>query len=297
MQQNLLTEIRRFFLHGSVLSRLIGINLAVFLILSLVRVIFFLFSLGRAGDMLSGWLAVPSHLPEVLSKPWTLISYMFLHFELLHLFFNMVVLYVGGRLFSDFIGKERLTPTYLIGGLFGALFYILSFNIFPAFSDVVSHSVALGASASVLAIFIAIAVYMPDFRLPLLIIGSVRLKYIALFFVIIDIISIDKGNPGGHLAHLGGALWGFLYAKALKSGKDPARGLQSWLRAIANLFKRKPVMRVRHTGRPLSDEKYNAARAMDRKKMDDILDKISQFGYDSLTAEEKQFLFRMGDKS
>lgn len=196
-------------------------------------------------------------------------------------------------MFSDFIGSDRLTVTYLLGGLTGALFYIVSFNIFPVFREVVDLSVAIGASASVLAIFIAIAVYMPNYQLPLLLFGRVRLKYIAIVFVIIDLISIDKGNPGGHLAHLGGAFWGFVYATMLKKGKDPALVLSFFLGKLLSPFRKKPKFTVHYSKeRPIDDDEYNRQRAEKQKRIDGILDKISKSGYDSLTKEEKELLFK-----
>ncbi len=297
MQQSILSEIKQFFVRGSVLARLIGINVAVFVLINLLRVFFFLWNIDGAGDALTHWLGVSSNLHVILHRPWTLLTYMFLHLDFFHILFNMVVLYVGGRLFSDFIGADRLTATYLIGGLAGAVFYIVSFNIFPAFRDVVAYAVALGASASVLAIFIAIAVYMPNYQLPLLLLGRIRLKYIALFFVVLDVISIDKGNPGGHLAHLGGALWGFIYASLLKAGKDPALVIGFYLGKVGKLFSRKPRFTVEYTrDRPVTDEEYNDQRAEHQKRIDKILDKISRSGYESLTKEEKEILFRMGGK-
>ncbi len=297
MQTSLWSEIRQFFFKGSALARLVGINLLVFVGISLVRVVLYLFNQGEAGEAISHWLGISSNVHVILHRPWTLFTYMFLHFDLLHVLFNMVVLYVGGRLFSDFIGQGRLVPTYLFGGLAGGIVYVVSFNVFPAFEQVVSHAVAIGASASVLAIFIAIAVYMPNYQLPLLLLGRVRLKYIALFFVVMDLISIDKGNPGGHLAHLGGALWGFAYASLLKKGRDPARLAGLWMDALIRVFSRRPRLRVEYQrDRPVTDEEFNDRRAEDREKMNAILDKISQRGYDSLSKQEKQFLFKMGDK-
>ncbi len=297
MQQSIFQEIKNFFVRGSVLARLIGVNVAVFVFINLIRVIFFLWNMDGAGDALTHWLGISSNVHVVLHRPWTLFTYMFLHLEFFHILFNMVVLYVGGRLFSDFIGPDRLTATYILGGLAGALFYIASFNIFPVFEEVAPFAVAIGASASVLAIFIAIAVYMPDYQLPLLLLGRIRLKYIAIFFVVLDIISIDQGNPGGHLAHLGGAAWGATYASLLKAGKDPALVIGFYLGKIGRLFQKRPRMRVEYTSkRPVTDEEYNKKRAEDRQRLDKILDKISQSGYDSLTREEKELLFKMGDK-
>lgn len=297
MQNSFLHEIRTFFSRGSVLSRLIGINVLIFIVLSLIRVIFYLWNVDNTGRIMSEWLGVSSNLHVVLHRPWTLISYMFLHFDFLHILFNMIVLYVGGRLFTDFIGADRLTVTYLLGGLTGALFYIASFNVFPAFSEVVAYSVAIGASASVLAIFIAVAAYMPNYHLPLLLFGRIKLKYIAIFFVVLDVLSIDKGNPGGHLAHLGGALWGYIYARLLIKGKDPALVLSFYLGKITRLFSKKPRFRVEYTReRPVDDVEYNRQRAEKQEKIDIILDKISKSGYESLTKEEKELLFKAGNK-
>lgn len=297
MQNSFLQEIKRFFVRGSVLSRLIGINVLIFIILNVIRVFFFLWNIDGTGRIMSEWLGVSSNIHVVLHRPWTLFTYMFLHFDFLHILFNMIVLYVGGRLFSDFIGADRLTATYLIGGLFGAVFYIASFNIFPVFQEVVSISLAIGASASVLAIFIAIAVYMPEYQLPLLLFGRIKLKYIAIFFVVLDVISIDKGNPGGHLAHLGGALWGFIYATLLKKGKDPALVIGFYLEKLARIFKKKPTFTVEYTReRPVDDDEYNRQRVEHQQRIDHILDKISKSGYDSLTREEKELLFKMGNK-
>ncbi len=297
MQTSLFQEIRNFFARGSVLARLIGINVAIFVAANLIRVFFFLWNVEGAAEAMSEWLGISSNVHVVLHRPWTLITYMFLHFDFLHILFNMIVLYVGGRLFSDFIGQDRLTATYLLGGLAGALFYIVSFNVFPVFEEVVAFSLAIGASASVLAIFIAIATYMPNYQLPLLLFGRIRLKYIAIFFVVLDLISIDHGNPGGHLAHLGGALWGYTYARLLRSGRDPAMVLGFYLEKLVRVFRKKPAMRVEYTReRYVSDEEYNKQRAERQKKIDHILDKISKHGYDSLTREEKQLLFKMGDK-
>lgn len=280
---------------GSVLSRLIMINLGVFILVNFVRLIFFLWNIQGAGEVMTNWLGVSSNPMLILSRPWSLLTYMFLHFDFFHLIFNMIMFYVGGRLFSDFIGAGKLTATYILGGLWGALFFVLAFNVFPVFNDAKSVAVALGASASVLAIFIAISVYMPDFELPLLLLGRIKLKYIALAFVLVDILSIERGNPGGHIAHLGGALWGFLYAKMLLSGKDPARGISRWIKSAGSLFSRKPKMRVEYNQeRPLTDEEYNDQRAHRQKEIDRILDKISQSGYESLSTKEKELLFKIG---
>lgn len=295
----MINEIKHFFLKGSVLARLIGINIAVFITINLVGGLLFLFDSFEYYEIIANALSVPASFDNLVSKPWSLISYMFLHINFFHILFNMIVLYIGGRLFIDFIGKERLIGTYLIGGLAGALVYIFSFNVFPIFHDVLDVSLAMGASASVLAIFIAIATYMPNFKIPLIFFGPVSLKYIAIAFIVIDLISIHKGNAGGHLAHLGGAIWGFAYIKLINNGMDPAKYVGSFINGIVAIFRPKPRMKVFYESvkpRPETDDKYNKRKAEEQKKIDGILDKISKHGYDSLTAQEKELLFKISNK-
>ncbi|MFO7977749.1 MAG: rhomboid family intramembrane serine protease [Bacteroidales bacterium] len=298
MQTGIWDEIKAFFLKGSVLARLIGINIAVFILVSLIRVILYLANAPAVAEALPLWLGIPSNLHVIILRPWTLVTYMFLHFEFFHILFNMIVLYVGGRLFSEFIGPNRLTGTYLLGGIAGALVFVISFNLFPVFEPVVNVAVAIGASASVLAIFVAIATYAPNHHLHLLLVGRVKLKYIAIFFVVIDLISIDQGNPGGHLAHLGGAFWGFLYARMLRHGQDPALQIGAWINALGGVFKPRPRMRVEYRApRPKSDDEYNRERLQHQQRIDEILEKISRRGYESLSREEKELLFREGNKN
>ena len=291
-------NLREVFLGRNALSRLLLINIVVFIFISIARLIIFLFHADPTWDeantvsRIAYWLSVPASPHELLLRPWTVLTYMFLHENLLHIFFNMLVLYFGGRIFSEYLGGKKLTVTYLIGGLAGAVLYIAAFNIFPVFSDVVEHSVALGASASVLAILVAIATFIPNYTVSLLFLGRIKLKYIAIIFVAIDILSIEKSNPGGHLAHLGGAIWGFAYILMLKKGVDVAKIFPPIGRFFKNLFKRRPKMRVSYSKKPLTDDEYNTLKAERQKKTDAILDKIARSGYESLTKEEKELLFK-----
>ncbi len=295
MHGSIFQEIKNYFLQGTILSRLIFINIAIFIVANLINLVFFLMARGPESQAILYWLGISSNPEIIIARPWTIITYMFTHLGFFHILFNMIVFYVGGRLFCQYIGYKRLLGTYIIGGLVGGLFFILSYNFFPAFREYADLSVAIGASASVMAVFIAVATYMPNFQLPLILLGRVRLKYIALFFIIIDLISIDKGNSGGHIAHLGGALWGFLYVLMLKGGHDFGIFFNTLLNKIQSSFKPKPKMRV-HYGKekPLSDEEYNKKKIENQKKIDNILDKISKHGYDSLTKEEKELLFKVG---
>ena len=295
MHNSIFHELRNYFLQGTILSRLIFINVGVFIIANLINLVFFLMAYTPETHAVLHWLGISSNPEVIIARPWTIITYMFTHLGFFHILFNMIVFYVGGRLFCQYIGEKRLLGTYLIGGLVGGLFFILSYNFFPVFREFADVSVAIGASASVIAVFVAIATYMPNFQLPLILLGRVRLKYIAIVFVVIDLISIDKGNSGGHIAHLGGALWGFLYVVLLKSGYDAGIVFNNLLIKITSAFKPKPKMRVSYQAeKPLTDEEYNRKKIETQKKIDKILDKISKHGYDSLTKEEKELLFKMG---
>ncbi len=299
-QPNFFDSAKYFFSQKSGLPRLILINIAVFAVVHLTNLILWLFQIGvnqqiEGISIITHWLAVPSNFGLLAAKPWSIVTYMFLHQDFLHLLFNMMVMYSGGSIFLQYLSEKQLYQTYFIGGIVGALFFILSFNFFPVFAKVNQHSIALGASASVLAIMVAIATYVPQYTVNLMFIGSIRLKYLALILLVLDVFSIQGSNPGGHIAHLGGALWGFGYIMALKKNID--------MYSIFNIFKRRKLkVAYRNTEsstkskRPLSDEEYNAQKNDYAAKVDLILDKISKSGYGSLSQNEKEFLFKMGNK-
>ncbi len=295
-QGNFGDAIKRFFGKPSVLPRLILINLFVFLSVYLVNLILWLFKIGEKDSLniFAQWLAVPSEPSRLLQKPWTIFTYMFLHLGPLHLIFNMWMLFFGGVLFLHYLNERQLVATYIYGGLAGALVYILSYNIFPVFLEANPFAIALGASASVLAIVVAIAAWVPNYPVNLLFIGTVRIKYIAIALVIIDFFSIQGSNPGGHLAHLGGALWGVAYASLLRKGLDPAVVFNT-----KSIFRRKARYRAfagERKDRPETDEQYNRRRAAEQQTIDAILDKIAQSGYDSLSSKEKEILFRSSNR-
>ena len=287
-------ELKRIFFSNNVMSRLILINTAVFVFVSVVHL--FLWLLGYQGmSPLVKWLAVPADISTLITRPWTLFTYMFLHEGLFHLLMNMIMLYFGSILFLEYLSQQKLLKTYILGGLAGAIFFVLAFNIFPAFESYKNDSVALGASASVLAIFIAIAAYVPDYVVYLMFLGRVKMKYIAIAFVVIDLFSIQSNNPGGHIAHLGGALWGFVYGMSLRKGAD----LFGFLHNIKlpqfgkkAKYEQFETTRKKKDWRPFSDEEYNKRKVETQKEIDRILDKIARSGYASLTKEEKDLLFR-----
>lgn len=299
--------IKDFFKSRSALSQLIIINIVVFLAVNIIKLFFFLFQVDLYVDnntnisRVISWFAVPSSLKALALKPWTIFTYMFLHENFFHILFNMFVLYFGGSIFTQFLDNRKLVSTYIWGGIVGAIFFILAFNVFPVFRDHVEFALALGASASVLAILVAVATYVPDFSVTLIIFGRVKLKYIAIVLVVLDVLSISKGNPGGHIAHLGGALWGYIYIKRLKRGKDLNAYLPriNWKKIVAWFYKdssKSGFKNIHVNQRPITDEEYNKMRAERQQKIDKILEKISKSGYESLTKEEKALLFDASNK-
>ena len=291
-------DFRRSFLSAGAVTRLIYINLAVFLTIKILGVIFFLMNKKELDDALIHLVALPADTGVLLKRPWTIFSYMFIHFDFLHILFNMLWLFWFGKIFLQYLDPRKLHAAYLLGGISGGALYILAYNLFPAFSENLGGAVALGASAAVLAIVMTISFYVPDYVLNLIFIGPVKLRYIALASIIIDILSIKSGNAGGHIAHLGGALFGIIFAGQLRRGKDLSRGFNRFLDGIASLFKPRPKIHVKYK-RPVQSEtdmEYNARKASEQRDIDRILDKISKNGYDALTKEEKNKLFSNSKK-
>ena len=299
-QRNTGEFLKQLFLGKNVLSRLILINTVVYLIVNIVGLLVGLFNPGGSSELspLGEALALPANLSLLASKPWTLFTYMFLQERFFHLLFNIVMLYFGGMIFQEYLSQSKLLWTYIIGGFFGGLFFVLAFNVLPVFTSIADISIAMGASASVLAIIIAISTYVPDFTVHLFLFGKLKLKYLAIAFIAIDILSIDGNNPGGHIAHLGGAMWGFIYAFSLKNGNDIYKILShfripkfTWNKKDTKLNISRPK-----SGKPLSDDEYNARRAASQEEIDQILDKISKSGYSSLSKKEKEMLFKTSNK-
>jgi membrane associated rhomboid family serine protease len=284
-----LDQFKYFIKQKTILVQLIKINILVWLFIAFLSLFSFLLQLEISTNVID-WLALPSSFTTLLTRPWTIITYMFLHQDFFHILFNMLMLFFGGFLFTQYIGSKKLLQTYLLGGLFGGIFFMAAYNIFPVFNQLVSNSFALGASASVIAIVIAVATFKPDLVVQLMFLGNVKLKYIAIFLLLLDFVSIEKGNPGGHIAHLGGAFYGVLMALNLKYKYIKLPDF-----AFEKFFHRKPKMRFyknENPTRPVSDEEFNRQKAEKQKYIDIILDKISKSGYETLTKEEKEFLFK-----
>jgi membrane associated rhomboid family serine protease len=288
-------DIKSTFRNGSNLTRLIYINAAVFVSFTIVAVIAFLLSNQEISDKALDIFSVPASLDALLLRPWTLITYMFTHKDIWHILFNMLWLYSFGRIFLEYLDGRKLVAVYLLGGLSGAIVYILSFNIFPAFTGVVADSVAIGASASVMAIVIAIAAYVPDYTIQLFLFGRIKIKYLALAIFVLTSIMDFSVNSGGKLAHIGGAFFGYFYTINLRHGRDIGKGFNKILDFFVTLFKPRKKLKVTHK-KVATEYEYNKVKAEHQKLINNILDKISKGGYDSLTKEEKETLFRESQK-
>jgi membrane associated rhomboid family serine protease len=284
-------DIKNTFRKGSNLTKLIYINIGVFLLITVAAIIGFLLRNESLTSAVLGLFSVPADLNKLIVRPWTLVTYMFTHKDILHILFNMLWLYWFGRIFLEYLDQKKLVAVYLLGGISGAIVYIASFNIFPAFTGMVSESVAIGASASVMAVVIAIAVYVPDYSINLFLLGSIRIKYMALAIFILTSVVDFSVNSGGKLAHIGGAFFGYFYTLNLRRGRDMGRGFNRFIDSIAALFKPKKKLKVTHK-KPKSDYDYNKIKIDHQQKINNILDKISKGGYDSLTKEEKETLFK-----
>lgn len=291
----IIDEIKQSFREGSTLTRLIYINLGVFIAVNLVKAILFLANAyPRFGGFLAQ-LAVPADLSVLVRRPWTLFTYMFTHEGFIHILFNLLWLYWFGKVFLEYFDGKKLVGVYLFGGLSGAALYITAFNLLPVFSQDLHLAIALGASASVTAVAIAIAAYVPNYTWNLLFLGRVKIVWVAIALFIISSLIEFSENTGGKIAHIGGAIFGYLYTVRYKQGKDMTRGLNRLLEKIFAWFKPKPKIRVTHR-KTETDMDYNERKAEEQKEIDRILDKIAKSGYSSLTAREKEILFRQSEK-
>jgi len=287
-----LKKIKTFFKTNDALIGFITVNVAVFVLYHIVHLFYMLFAALHQFP-LDQWLAVPADPDILMKRPWTLFTYMFFHQGLLHLLFNMLWLYWFGKIFRLYFSGWQLANVYILGGLTGALFYVLSYNVFPVFSVDKNYAILLGASAGVVAVVLAISCYVPKYTLNLLIFGRVRLITIALITIVIDVVSISASdNAGGHISHLGGALLGYLFAINIQKGKDITAWFGRLCAWIGSFFKPKPKLKVAYKRPPSDDREYNRQRNENQQEIDRILDKISKGGYDSLTKAEKETLFK-----
>ena len=289
---DILQDIKTTFKEGSALTRLIYINIGVFLLVKIIGVLFFL--AGQPSVIVS-WLAVPSNLSGLILKPWTIITYMFFHVGFIHILFNILGLYWFGKLFLYHFEGNKLLSVYLMGGIAGAVLYVIAYNLFPVFQTV--NGLLLGASASIFAILVATAFYDPNREIMIPLIGTFPLKYVTAFYVLLSVIGISTSNPGGNIAHLGGAFWGWFYIYRLGKGKEMGTGIVKLIDKIVALFKPKSKLKVTFKQPPPRDDhEYNRLKNIQQQEINKILEKIAKSGYDSLTKTEKEILFKQGKK-
>jgi membrane associated rhomboid family serine protease len=278
-------------------NKLIIANIAVFVLINIPLAILHLLNMDAALGWLTNWLTLPGDFFTLLTRPWTLITHMFMHTGLFHLLFNMLSLFFISQLFTRYFDDKRMLNVYFVSGLAGAFVFLISINIFPLFGENASVYTAAGASAAVMGTLVAVCTYRPLDEVFLFGVFRLQLRWVALIFVLLDFIGISKGNEGGHLAHLGGALFGFLWGMNLGKGND----LAGFFQPVQDFFKKearkkKSPLKVAHKQR-FSDEEWNLTKKEKQIRVDEILDKISRSGYDSLSKEEKALLFELSKES
>lgn len=282
-KKNLFEELKyKVFQSGNPVFFYIGINTIVYVAVALFGVTYFLAGNTnvRFLDYVSEYVAFPAALPKLPFRFYTILTYQFFHNDIFHILFNMLWLFWMGRIFLDFLKPRQFHLVYLTGGVMGAVVYALAYNIFPVFAPYIPAAIIIGSSASVMAIAVATATLVPDYSMSLMFIGNVKLKYLLMAYIVIDLISIASQNPGGSFAHLGGALFGFVYIKLLQGGND----LSAW-------FERKPTLKVVKNDKPGAGAR-NKSNKVNQKEVDAVLDKVSKSGYDKLSREEKEILFK-----
>ena len=277
--------------------QLIIINVAVFLILAVFYVILRASELFEVFQVIHRQLAIPAPIWQFLQKPWTIITYAFVHDleSIFHILFNMLVFYWFGKLFVEYLGSDKLIAVYFLGSMAGAVAYLFVYNVIPFYEARVPLGGMVGASAAVYAIVVATATLLPDYTFFLLFLGPIRIKYIAGFYIVVSFLGSVGPNEGGNVAHLGGALIGFVYIKQLQAGVNWG----SWITAVLDWWKGlfSPKRNVKVTYRKESStKKTSKASAISQDEIDTILDKISDGGYESLTKEEKEKLFNASKK-
>ena len=270
----------------SIAEKIILINTICFVLPMLLNVIFFLFNLPSSAYL--DWFQLSPKIGTFITKPWTLVTYSFIHSSFFHLLWNMLLLFYAGRMLLNLFPNSLFINIYFLGVISGGLIFIVSYALFPVFAG--NYPPMIGASAGVMAVFIFICTYTPNQEIRFFFL-NLKLKYLGLAFFFLDVIQIPYGNAGGHLAHIGGALLGFFYARNLADGRDIGSGFEYVWQAI---FKRKQLKTVYRAPQKKSTLNKNGNYGNHQNRIDAILDKINKSGYDSLSKDEKDYLFRAG---
>ncbi len=298
-----INKLKQQFKQGSVLLQLIYINVGIFLTVHIVSLTLMLFNAPTTAWLT--YIELPSNPHILVRRIWTIITYMFVHYDVWHILFNMLWLYWFGSIFLQYFSPKHLGGLYFLGGIAGGLFYLLAYNIFPYFAD--RQGMMCGASAAIMAIVLATTIRVPDYKVNLLLIGAVSLKYIAGITIVIDLLSMSSPNAGGHIAHIGGAIMGIAFALSWNKGKDLTRPINQLIDRLTTGINRpkiklrkpasKPYNENKRRQRPESDSEYNARKKREMDELDRILDKIKKSGYSALTEEEKKRLFEAGKRN
>lgn len=281
------------FKSANLVVKLIVINALVFLGVRLIS-----FIIQSQPGILAKWFVLPDAFSELILQPWAFFTYSFLHFDFFHVLFNMLWLHWFGQIVLNLFTPKRFLTIYLLGGLFGGLLFVLAYNLFPVFAN--SKGYLIGASGAVMAVMVFMAAYAPNTEMRIFRF-NIKLWHIAAFFVVLDLVRLPtSGNAGGLLAHFGGAIFGYVYARQMLKGNDIGLWFEKIMDGIANLFKTrkgKPFVKVHRN----KATQFNSKRSKEKdtknihqKKVDAILDKIGKSGYESLTKSEKDYLFKAG---
>jgi membrane associated rhomboid family serine protease len=298
---NILNDIKREFAKSeNALVKIILINTAVFLVLLLARVILTLSQNDGIYLTILDQLRLPASTQGFLYKPWTLVTNFFAHTDIFHILFNMLFLYWFGRLVDEYLGAKRVIALYFLGGIAGGVVFMVIYNLIPYFQPLVERSVLFGASAAAFSVAVGASTLLPNYTFNLIFLGPIRIKFIALFYIILSLAQTVGPNSGGNLAHLGGALVGYLFIKLLQNGTDLGKPIYAIMNGWSGLFRKRPSMQVTYREKQVyrSSNVYTSSSSSttiempNQTEIDMILDKISKSGYESLTKEEKQKLFK-----
>ncbi len=284
---NWLNNLYHNYLSRSIVERIVILNVAIFILTYLFNTFSFLLQID--GNFIVNWFSLQPDFGLLLVRPWTIISYGFLHLGFFHILFNMMVLYYFGNLFIDFFNSKQFLVYLILGIISGGFIYMLSYNYLPGLKT--QESLLVGASAGVMAIVIGVSSHIPHYSLHFRFIGNIKLLYIAIVLVVLDVVQIPTGNAGGHLAHLGGSLLGFVMTNYLNQGT----GLITWMTGAMSKKEKRPLKTVYKSGKKTAYQKKET-KSEEQARIDSILDKISKSGYDTLTKEEKDYLFKAGKK-
>ena len=291
-------EILQTFREGSLLTKIIMINSAIFIVVALLNLVFWLFNSNLS---IAHYLQLPASPSVLLMQPWSILSFMFLHENFVHFIINILILYWFGTLFMQFFSQRDLVNVYLMGGLIGGITYMAAYAIFPALQPQAAGAMLEGASASIIALIVGAATARPNYSIRMMFIGDVKLKWIAIGAILISLLNVNSENPGGNISHLGGALIGYLFAHFYGKGTNIAGWIGKALDGLSNLFNRKPKWRMVYNQNDKNnaedvDMVYNARKKAEEDDIDAILDKIKAGGYNSLSNDEKRRLFEASKK-